>query len=137
MARYVEHPHQTERFQFPMIIMRILRKFNVDTGLSAYMHSLGTINDTTVVKSRSKKPDDTPTSPLGKRSAVSASRTTPTAETASPAEDEISVTSIYQEQRRLLTEQERMFDKVALLTADIGELKQKNKSLTKLVKKIF
>ncbi len=107
---------------FPsQIIMRIFKKFDVDIQSSAYMQSLETINDSTIVKSLSTRPDDTPTPPRGKRPSASIAKQAKVATIAiaqqatasghgphETSEDEASVTSIYWEQQRLSSEQERM-----------------------------
>ncbi len=135
MARYVESAHPTERLPFPMIIMRILGKYDVDTGSSAYMHSLGAINDTTIVKSLSTRKDETPTPPRRKKPASTSAQPAPAA--TSTSEDDASITSIYKEQQQLSSEQERMSQDFKTMLTDIGNLKKEHKSLAKLVKKIF
>ncbi len=145
MARYVEHPHQTERLPFPMIIVWILRKFNVDISSGSYLHSLGMINDSTIVKSLSTRPSETPTPPRSKRPAAAPAASTAQARpaSASASEDDASVTSIYREQQRLSSEQERIAKKQAhicqeleLITASQITLTRKYNSLRKLLKKI-
>ncbi len=130
MTWYVENPHLTERLSFPLIIMRIFRRFGIDTRSSSYQHSLGTINDSTIVKSLPCRPDDTPTPPKATRpSASTPTPVAPSAPTTPPvptptvppidtSEDDASVTSIYREQQRLPPEKERISLDLQRITAD-------------------
>ncbi len=87
MARYVEHPHQSERLPFFVIIMRILRKFDVDISSPSYMHSQRTISDSTIIKSLFTRPSETPTPPMSNRPA-----------SVSVSEGTASLTLIYRDQ---------------------------------------
>ncbi len=128
-----------------MIIMRIFRCFGVDIRSLSYQHSLGTIDDFTIVKSLLRQPNDTPTPPRAKRPSTSSltlvAATAPPVPTQAPptdtSEDDASVTSIYREQQRLSSEQEHISLDLQRIIADQHNLRKKYSKLSRLVKAIF
>nr|CAD1838508.1 unnamed protein product [Ananas comosus var. bracteatus] len=52
MAQDIKTSNQNGRLPYPLLIMRILWEHGVDAHCSSYEHSLGMINETTLIKSR-------------------------------------------------------------------------------------
>ncbi len=91
MTKDMKTPHPSEHLPFPLIIMRILRAHKIDTQFTNYRHSLGMINESTVIKSLPRLVED-----------ALPAQTTPHAfgSSRSPidtSEDDASITSIYRE----------------------------------------
>ncbi|XP_020082407.1 uncharacterized protein LOC109706012 [Ananas comosus] len=135
MAKDIKTSSQSERLPYPLIIMRILRVFDVDTRCSSYEHSLGVISETMFIKSsvQLQSQRSPPRRSSQQRSTPPSGPSRPSAEV---SKEEMSVSSVYREQQRLSLEQERISGELRRIFEDQAPMVAVQERLTRQVGKL-